>query len=342
VDNILIIRFSSLGDIILTEPIVQTLRNAYPAAGISYLTRAGYVPLLEMFRGVDRTIPWMTKTGIGELRAQLQRQRYDLIVDLHRNLRSRSLCRGLSGKKIAAGKEWLKRVARVKLKWLATSPRHAVERYFQALENPGTITQFPVPKLHVSEPSRVWKENTLRARGLNHDYYVIAAGSVHPTKRAPAELWAGVVRKLRESIVCAPLLVGSLDEQSYLLEVAQWLDLGDKSVFAEEDIRRSAAILEGAAFALANDSGLSHLSAALERPTLTLFGPTHPSLGFAPLGQWTSHYTVNEYCSPCSLHGKRRCYRQERYCFTKMEPEVIVEKLLSLITLSSEEAGGVA
>jgi D,D-heptose 1,7-bisphosphate phosphatase len=79
-------------------------------------------------------------------------------------------------------------------------------------------------------------------------------------------------------------------------------------------------ILEGALMTLSNDSGLMHLSSAVGTPVLSIFGPTHPALGFSPSGLFDQILQVDEFCRPCSLHGKRKCYRTERFCFTRISP----------------------
>ncbi len=165
------------------------------------------------------------------------------------------------------------------------------------------------------------------------DYFVIAAGAAHETKQAPGELWAQVARVIAEDSGLKALLVGAPNEKMH-----RWKNLRAKlgqncaGILCEESIGLSAAAMAGSRFVLSNDSGSAHLAAAVGRPTLALFGPTHPILGFAPRGERAGFYSVNEYCSPCSLHGKRPCHREQRYCFTKMDATRIVEQIKELVS----------
>ncbi len=102
-------------------------------------------------------------------------------------------------------------------------------------------------------------------------------------------------------------------------------------IVTEDDIRHAAAAIKSAHFVVSNDSGLAHLASAVGTPILALFGPTHPILGFAPLGDSCRLLFCQRILSPCSLHGDRRCYRSERFCFSKMQVDEIVGKIKTLL-----------
>ncbi|MEE8577430.1 MAG: HAD-IIIA family hydrolase, partial [candidate division Zixibacteria bacterium] len=87
---------------------------------------------------------------------------------------------------------------------------------------------------------------------------------------------------------------------------------------------------------IVNDSGISHLSSAVGTDVLTLFGPTHPALGFAPRSLFDQVMQVDEDCRPCSLHGAKRCFREERYCFRRITSEMIAQKASSMLQLLTE------
>ena len=330
-NRILVIRFSSVGDIVLTEPIVRTLKTFYSDAEISYLTKARFLPLLDMFAHLDHRYGWVEdRDGAGLLDTLRQRQ-FDLVVDLHAGIRSARIRGALGAKTVRAKKEWFKRIASVKLNAVAGRPSHALERYLAALKELGIDGKPERPLLQVPDGARAWWQNRRTGSAMVGSYYMIAAGATHATKRTPESLWVAIDRSIRNRFGIAPILIGSPAEHDYLTRLSERFDEPPISIVTEDDIGRAAAAIESANFVVSNDSGLAHLASAVGTRVVAMFGPTHPILGFAPLGDHSDFYTVDEYCSPCSLHGDRRCHRSERFCFTKMQVDTIIAKLKTLI-----------
>ena len=331
-NRILVIRFSSVGDIILTEPIVRILKTAYPDAEISYLTKAKFLRLLDMLPHLDHRYGWVEDRDSAGLVDLLRQQQFDLVVDLHASIRSARIRSALSVKAVRAKKEWFKRIASVKLNAVAGKPSHALERYLAALKELGIESKPECPLLQVPEVAQVWWQNKRTESAVVGNYYVIAAGAAHATKRTPESLWVALDRSIRNRFGIAPILIGSPAEHDYLVRLSERFDEPPVSIVTDDDIRRAAAAIGSANFIVSNDSGLAHLASAVDTPVVALFGPTHPILGFAPLGDHSDCYTIDEYCSPCSLHGDRRCHRSERFCFMKMQIETIIMKIKTLLS----------
>jgi len=331
VKHILVIRFSSIGDIILTEPILRQLKLHLSGCEISYVIKVRFSRLLDMFEHVDQRFLLDNESNMKDLCSSLSTQHFDLVIDLHRNIRSRQVVKSLKAKTLRANKEWFKRFASVRFKKLNQVPSHALRRYSAALDHLGISDKMQHPQLNVPDDAINWRTDYFRENNLHQQYYCIAAGAAHHTKMAPTELWLGLQRLIQSEIKMKPLLVGAPDERNMLTNLAASLNLPESHVITETDICRAAAVLSGAQAVVSNDSGLSHLAAALGVATVALFGPTHPVLGFAPLDKRADYYTVDEYCSPCSPHGKRECHREERYCFTRMTPQAILDKIKELI-----------
>jgi heptosyltransferase-2 len=330
-NRILVIRFSSVGDIVLTEPVVRALRKAHPDAEISYLTKAKFLPLLDMFANLDHKYGWVEDRDSASLLDSLRQQQFDLVVDLHASIRSARIRSALGVKSARAKKEWFKRIASVKLNAVAGKPSHALERYLAALRELGIEGKPEHPSLQVPEVAQSWWSDRRTGSAVVGDYYVIAAGAAHATKRTPESFWVTLDRAIRNRLGIAPVLIGAPAEHDYLTRLSERFDEPPISIVTEGDIGRAAAAIGFANFVVSNDSGLAHLASAVGTPVVALFGPTHPILGFAPLGDHSDFYTVDEYCSPCSLHGDRRCHRDERFCFTKMKVDVIIAKFKTLV-----------
>ncbi len=334
--RLLIIRFSSLGDIILTEPIVRALRATYPDAELHFLTKQHYSELLTLFEGIDRVHTYSPEWR-GRLLTDLKQLKLDAVIDLHNNVRSRLVCETLGVKSHRANKQWLRRMAAVKFKKMLSQPQHAVERFAAALKPLGIELSSRSPRLTVSQLAGEWWSQERSKHPVGTNYFVIAAGAAHATKMAPAELWQRLHARLSERGFVSCIIVGSESEREVLEMVAA--STGGAPVFTGTSIAKTAAIVKSAQFVISNDSGLAHLAAGLKVPVVALFGPTHPLLGFSPLGEYAGSYTVNERCSPCSLHGSRECYREERFCFSRMDADTIVAKVEELIA-KREQRGG--
>jgi heptosyltransferase II len=330
-NRVLVIRFSSVGDIILTEPIVRTLKSTNPDTEISYLTKARFLPLLNMFANLDHRYGWVEDRDGAGLLDTLRQQQFDLVVDLHASIRSARIRNALGVKAVRAKKEWFKRIASVKLNAVVGKPSHAIERYLAALKELGIDGKPERPSLQVSEGAQTWWQNKQTESAVVGNYYIIAAGATHATKRAPESLWVALDRSIRNRFGIAPILIGSPAEHDYLTRLSERFDEPPTGIVTEDDIGRAAAAIESANFVVSNDSGLAHLASAVDTRVVALFGPTHPILGFAPMGEHSDCYTIDEYCTPCSLHGDRRCHRSERFCFTKMQVDTIIAKLKTLI-----------
>jgi heptosyltransferase-2 len=328
--NILIVRLSSLGDIILTEPVVRLLKERTQAQ-VTYLAKQQYLPVLEMIPGIDHSVGLSTSANAAETSRQLRQEPFDEIFDLQRNGRSFAVRRRVPGHVYLARKEWWQRMAAVRCKRLHSQPRHAVERYLNVLRHHGVEPSLLAPRLILPEKYAEWWSEARVDQIDDADYYVIGAGAAHAAKQAPLELWREIDNSIRERYKLRPLLVGAPPEREVLIDLAEELGLPANSVVTESPIGRAGAVIAGARFVISNDSGLAHLAAGLGRPILALFGPTHPILGFEPLGKNADFYSVNEFCSPCSRHGKRPCFREERYCFTKMNATTVLTKLEPLI-----------
>jgi ADP-heptose:LPS heptosyltransferase len=324
--KILIVRFSSVGDIILTEPVVREIKQNYSSSEIYFLTKEANLPLLSLFENITHSIGWVDGVKNKELLRQLKDIGLDLVIDLHNNLRSARVKSTLRVPAVTTKKEWVRRLATVKMKVIASRPSHAINRYFSTLKELDIDAQPTPPRLNASVDDLQWWNDWLRANGKPSDYYVIAAGATHLVKRAPNELWQKLNAVLFDSYSLSAVVLGASSEEDYLADTFRQLK-HQVGLVTRENICRAAAILKSARFVVSNDSGLGHLAAAVGTPVLVLFGPTHPSLGFAPFAGSADHYTVNEFCSPCSLHGDKTCYREERYCYSKMQIGIILEKI---------------
>lgn len=331
----LVIRLGSLGDVILTSAPILNLRLSYPDSRIVFLTRGRFRPVVEMFGTVDEIITVSDRPGFGELSElvlSLDDRNLDAIIDLHGNLRSWLIRRVTSAhRKLSYPKRRTERLGLVRSHRIPESWPDTVELYNEAIAMLGgsTVAQRP---LLLSGDLSIEFSDLIAARIV-----IIAPGAAHPNKQWPIERFAQVAAKVHEEHECHILWVVT-GEDDRKLNLESYFPSGGFTRLIERPVTELAPLISRAHLCIANDSGIAHLSTALGTPTLAIFGPTHPALGFAPRGIFDEVIEVQEPCRPCSLHGKRPCFREQRYCFTRITPDDVASRARAILAGYNPEA----
>jgi histidinol-phosphate phosphatase family protein len=312
----LVIRLGSLGDVILSSAPVLNLRLTFPESSISFLTRNRFRPVVEMFEGVDEIITLPDHPSLGELTnlvVSLDDRAFDTIVDLHGNFRS-WLIRQMTAAnlKITYPKRRHERYQLARTHRIPPNWPHTIDLYNQAVLKAGgrIISDWPLLKTE-SFPTDSLSEGAL---------VVVAPGAKHPTKQWPLERFAQTAAKIhREHEAHIAWVVTAEDDTK--LNLQDYLPATYLTRLIDRPISVLGDVISQANLVLANDSGIAHLSSAIGTPTLALFGPTHPALGFAPRSVYPSVIEVSEPCRPCSPHGRKPCWREQRFCLTRISAD---------------------
>lgn len=326
-EKILIIRFGSLGDIILTSAAVLNIRCNFPDSTIIYLTKEKYQTAVEMIDGVDEIVTIADSISTPAYFKFLLKidSQYDFIFDLHGNFRSWMARKILTANQtVKYPKRRIERALLVKNKVIPTSYPHTIDLYNQTLlELDKTVYQHrPVlktNKLDNEHITKFFKQHT--------QVIVISPGASYKTKQYPPEKFAETAVELHSQNGAAIIWADTNPED----DTPQTLSEIPKSYFlrlTNLPIQELASVIENAQLTIANDSGIAHLSSAVNTPVIALYGPTHPALGFAPRGMFDQVIQVSEECRPCSLHGSKPCYRESQFCFDRIVPERIVNLAL--------------
>jgi len=317
-ERILVIRFSSLGDVVLVEPVFRGLKENYPDSKIGFATKKAYAGVFENHPSIDRVfvLDGDFKALVGEVKSFGP----DLIVDLHRNYRSRKLTSQFpEAQKLAYPKAGSERFLKVLAKNRKPAA-HTAERYLKAINGPA----------HLMPPKLESASFVAGERGVNPSGFTIGfgLGAKWESKRWPVEHFAKLAGHLKEKYpVSRFVLFGSEEEYELGTSFKERYSGQEPVVFIfGQSLSVAKRCLARLDLLVSNDSGLMHLGAALGVPTLGLFGPTHPVLGFAPLGEKSKALSLDLYCSPCSLHGKMPCFRSRRFCLEDLLPEKVLEE----------------
>lgn len=337
--KILLLRFSSMGDVILTTPLVRALRAAYPDAVLHYATRRAFAPLLEADPRLDRVhvLPDGAGGGLRALARALRAERYDHVLDLHGTLRARVL-RVLVPRPRWRGyrKHTLRRWALVRLKLGASggAADPVAERYFDAARGLGVRPDGGPPEVFPTAAAHAEAAAALRAAGVaeGEAYVALAPGARHATKRWPVESWIGVAKRLASDGV-RPVVVGGPEDAEPARRIVG-AAAGAASVAGRLGPLASAAVLARALALASGDTGVMHLATAVGTPVVALFGPTVREFGFFPYGARATVLERALPCRPCSTHGGPACPLGHHACLTGIG----VEEVAAAIGAAAAEA----
>ena len=326
--RIAVLRLSSLGDVILTLPVVRALGAAFPEARLSYWTKEEYAgvvcfePAIHHVRVLEREARKIE--DLVSMSAELED--CDLVVDLHGSLRTRLLCLRQKATVLRAPSARLQRARWVHARWSRPAPApHALERYAAAL-HPIGLEAPGVPVVTAGADAEAWAETWLAGWARGGPPVALCPGARHFTKRWPEAHWLELDAAL--TALGHPRLYLSLDSERRDLGVLAHAIEGDPGArWATEPLPRLAALLSRCTTAITGDTGLMHLAAARGLAVVAMFGSTAPELGFAPSGPGHEVLCRHEPCQPCTIHGRERCPRGHFRCMVGITPAQVVEAL---------------
>jgi heptosyltransferase-2 len=321
--HVLIIRLSSLGDILLTTPVLRLLRQHCPAARIDFLTKATYKDLLCSNPCVDRVLLFDPRQGLRQTLHTLRQTRYDVVVDLHRTLRSRLLCRGLlAQRKLTYAKRTVRRALLVHLGWNTLRAMTPVpELYAAPLRYLGMMAPLPPLEMHLTPASREAIRTYVRQalpHSVERPLLAIAPGARWPTKRWPIERFAAVAQELAQAQRAAVVVLGGVEDVSLAQDLCQRLRVPVLDSTGKLSLMHTAALLQQCRLLLSNDSGLMHMATALRVPVVAIFGPTVQEFGFYPFKACAQVISAALPCRPCSTKGSARCPRGHHQCMQQV------------------------
>ncbi len=321
IERILIIRLSSIGDIVLTTPLIRQARTAFPDAQIDFLTRATFAELLLHN-------PHLSQVLILE---EFQPARYDLCIDLQNNLRSRWLRCALAQHVASYRKENWKKLLLIWFKWnlLAQSPPVPL-RYLSACQKFGIEDDGKGCDIFLSESAKRFAAEAIEPKTT----LAVCYGAAHFTKRFPIEKMASVLNAILNKQNIQILLLGGTDDAALGKKLLAMLTYPDrvKDFSGKCSLLETAALLSRADAVLTNDTGLMHISAAFQKPIVAVFGSSVREFGFTP---FRTPYQILEHqglkCRPCSHIGRKSCPAKHFRCMQEIDPLAVLQATLSAL-----------
>ena len=322
--KIILIRFSSIGDIILTTPVIRCLKLQIPDIELHVLTKSSYQNLLSCNPYINKV--YGLKGDLKELLPELKAEHYDFVVDLHRNLRSRRVKNALRKPSATFPKLDFQKFLYTKLKIGKLPDIHIVDRYFKAVEKLGVKNDAQGLDFFFDE------NNTVLPPEMPEKYAAIVIGGQHSTKILPAEKVIEVCRALDFPVV----LVGGKEDAERGEYIYKALENNVLNTCGRFSIAQSAMVLKCAEVVLANDTGMMHIAAALRKPIVSVWGNTVPEFGmypYLPTCPQRSCVVENKVlkCRPCHKLGFKQCPKGHFACMNTLNANEIARKMRELM-----------
>ena len=322
--KILIIRFSSIGDIVLTTPVVRCLK-LQTSATIHYLTKRNFKGILAQNPYIDKT--YSIDKEVVELKNELKAEQYDLIIDLHNNLRSRRLSRMLGVKAIRFEKLNIQKWLLVNLGINRLPNLHIVDRYMATVASLNVVNDQAGLDYFMPESDRVDVKNIL---GISAPYIAFVIGAAHATKRLTDAKIIEICKQIQQPIV----LIGGKEERDIGEHIAQDSGAHVINTCGQLSLNQSASVVQQSAHVIAHDTGLMHIAAAFRKPITLVWGNTIPAFGMYPYLPNNSplHHNVevkNLSCRPCSKIGFQQCPKGHFRCMQDIDVAEVVRTVVN-------------
>ncbi len=343
--NILIIRFSAIGDVAMTVPVIDSLARQHPDDTYTVVSQSflmplfAYLPANVSFLGVNLQTDHKGMAGMYRLYQELSRKKFDAVADLHDVLRTkllRTLFRfsGLRVKYIDKGRSEKKQLTRKKHKILKQL-KSSTERYADVFRALGQSVE---PDFHsifgISRGDFRMIESLTGAK--SKQWIGIAPFAKHQGKILPIERTEQIVAHFAHLGNVTLFLFGGGHREKAVLE--SWCDKYPNcvSVVGKFGIAEELVLMSYLDVMFSMDSANMHLASLTATPVVSVWGATHPYAGFYGYHQpIESAVQVDLFCRPCSVYGNKPCYRKDWACLMNITPEKIIDKITAIINTKS-------
>ncbi len=311
--KILVVRFSSIGDIVLTTPVIRLLKKQINAE-VHFLTFSKYSNLLLGNPYIDKT--HTIDENINEIIPELIKEKFDLLIDLHHNIRTQLL-----KKKLAIPSKSFRKLN--VQKWLMTTfkinllPKiHIVERYLETIKHLGITNDNLGLDFFLTDEEKV--EN------LPNDYVAFVIGGKHKTKILPTEKIISICNKLNKQII----LIGGKEDFERGEKIVS-VTSNTQNACGKYSVRQSAFIIKSAKYIVTHDTGMMHIAAAFKKKIYSIWGNTIPDFGMTPYLANDKSKIIevkNLSCRPCTKIGFEKCPKRHFDCMEKIDEDLFLSE----------------
>ena len=313
--KILVVRFSSIGDIVLTTPVVRMLKKQLNAQ-VNYLTKSTYITLLKNNPYIDSV--YQIEDSINEVIADLKKENYDYIIDLHNNLRTQILKFKLGVPSKSFNKLNMEKFMLTTFKMDSLPEVHIVDRYLD------TVTHLGVQNDNEGLDFFLNYKDKVDLSQFPNSFIAFVIGGQHATKMLSTEKIISIINKLNESVV----LIGG--PQDFVR--GEQIMAATKNTFnscGKYEINQSAYLVKNAKHIITHDTGMMHIAAAFKKKIYSVWGNTVPEFGMHPYLSDSNSKTIevkNLSCRPCSKIGYEKCPKGHFKCMQEIDENLFLSK----------------
>lgn len=320
--KLLVIRFSSIGDIVLTTPVVRCIKKSLPGVELHYLTKEAYKSVLEANPYIDKL--HFLQDDLSKIIDELHLEKFDAVIDLHKNLRTLKVKRALNTKVYTFDKLNVQKWMLVNMHVDMMPDKSIVDRYFEGIAELGVKNDGKGLDYFIPQNVKVTEQDI----PLSHSagYIACVIGGSYNTKKLPVDQWKTLIDTLPYPVM---LLGGPEDRQDGTL-IADHDKIKIYNACGKFSLNESALLLERAKVVVTNDTGLMHMAAAYQKPIVSLWGNTAPQMGMFPYygnngikkaadtrSLLIEHMHLR--CHPCSKLGYNKCPKGHFKCMRELD-----------------------
>ncbi len=334
--KVLIIRFSSIGDIVLTTPVIRCVKNQLPNAEVHFLSK-------KTFKAVTESNPYIDKffyfsKDLSDLIKELKKEKYDYIIDLHKNFRTQKIKQSLNAQSFTYKKESISKFLLTKLNINTMSGRHITDR---SLDTVAPLNVFNDEKgLDYFIPDNLNISVSDLPTSHQFGYIAIVIGASYHTKKLPVTK----IQELCTYIDYPIVLIGGKEDAKHGIEIEQIDPIKIYNACGKFILNESAWLIKQSKLVISHDTGLQYVACAFNKKVLAIWGATSPKLDVEPYygkkqlvnpsTQMYQNFIVpNLSCQPCSNYGTRRCPKGHFKCMKEQDVELIAHTALSFLSV---------
>jgi ADP-heptose:LPS heptosyltransferase len=312
--KILVIRFSSIGDIVLTTPIVRCLKKQIPNCEIHFLTKKNFLPVIKHNPYIDKI--YTIENKVNECVEELKKENYDYVIDLHHNLRSAKAKRALRAKSFSFNKLNIEKWLLVNLKINKLPNVHIVDRYFDTIKTLGVTSDSLGLDYFICGDEKV---STQTMFGLAPgSYHCLVAGGSYFTKQIPINKLLDICNASDKQII----VLGGTEDALIGIQLEKEFPGKVFNTCGKISINQSASVIQQGDKIITSDTGLMHIASAFKKQVFSVWGNTIPEFGMSPYlpGEGSKILEVkNLSCRPCSKLGYKKCPKGHFKCMNDIE-----------------------
>lgn len=325
----LIIRFSSIGDIVLTTPVVRCLKKQVPGAVIHYLIKPQFKMVMEPNPYIDKF--HLLQPDWEKMIEELKGEKFDYIIDLHHNLRTLRVKKALNVPAFSFNKLNIEKFIFVKLKWNVMPKVHIIDRYLETVKSFGVKNDGEGMDYFIPEDQQVPLTDIPASHHAG--FISIVIGASFYTKKLPVYKLQELCQKINHPII----LLGAKEEAAEGEAIASVDPIKIYNACGKFSLHESADLVRQSKLVIAHDTGLMHIAAALNKQVVAIWGSTTPSLGMVPYyGENflrrnpppSDDVQVHKlWCRPCTKIGRHKCPQGHFKCMKNIDIDNLVSKV---------------